>query len=51
MDVAELFLIAAAVLEVDPAEVFDRTDLDAVGRTFQAIPPEASALEQAAALL
>ena len=51
MDVPELFLIAAAVLDVDPAEVFDRTDLDAVGRTFQAIPPEAPALEQAAALL
>jgi hypothetical protein len=51
MDVPELFLIAAAVLDIDPVEVFDRADLDAVGRTLQALPPEAPALEQAAALL
>ncbi|MEY2431965.1 MAG: ATP-dependent Clp protease ATP-binding subunit ClpC [Acidimicrobiaceae bacterium] len=51
MDVGELFLVAAAVLDVDPADVFERADLDAVGRTLQAVPAEAPALEQAAALL
>jgi hypothetical protein len=51
MDVPELFLVAAAVLAIDPADVFDRTDLDAVGRAFQAVPADAPALEQAAALL
>ena len=51
MDVPELFLIAAAVLDVEPADVFDKTDLDAVGHTFKAIPLEAPAVEQAAALL
>ena len=51
MDVAELVLIAAAVLGVDTSEVLDRTDIDAIGRTFQAVPSEAPAVEQAAALL
>jgi hypothetical protein len=51
MDVPELFLIAAAVLDVDPDDVFDRADLEAVGRTLQAIPADAPAVEQAAALL
>jgi Clp amino terminal domain, pathogenicity island component len=51
MDVAELFLAAAAVLDIEPDEVFDRADLDAIGRTFRAVPSGAPALEQAAALL
>src|SRR4051812_17350286 len=51
MDVPELFLIAAAVLDVDPDEVFDRVDLEALGRTLQAVPSDAPAVQQAAALL
>ena len=51
MDVSELFLIAAAVLDIDPAEVFDRADLDAVGRILQPLSGQATPLEQAAMLL
>ena len=47
----ELFLIAAAVLGIEPEDVFDQADLDAVGRALQAFPPDARAIEQAAALL
>jgi hypothetical protein len=51
MDVPELFLVAAAVLDIDPADVFDRTDLDAVGRVLQTVPSDTPALDYAAALL
>jgi hypothetical protein len=51
MDIPELVLIAAAVLDVDPEEIFDRADFDGVGRTIHAFPRGAPALEQAAALL
>jgi hypothetical protein len=39
------------VLDLEPADVFDRADLEAVGRALQAIPPDATAIEQAGALL
>jgi hypothetical protein len=51
MDIPELLLIAAAVLDVDPAELFDRADLEAVGRTIHAFPRTAPPLEQAAGVL
>jgi hypothetical protein len=51
MDVPELLLIAATVLDVDSAEVIERADLDVIGRTIRAVPRNAPALEQAAALL
>ena len=51
MDLGDLVLIAAAVLDVDSIEVVDRADLEAVSARSDAFPAKAPVLEQAAALL
>jgi hypothetical protein len=51
MDIAELLLVAAAVLDCDASAALDRIDVDAAARALESVPEHATTLEQAAALL
>src|SRR2546421_466946 len=51
MDLADLLLVAAAVLDCDATEVLDRIDIDAATRALESVSDDETTLEQAAALL